>query len=347
MRVLTNIILMLTLLSALTGCHHLEGSDPGKEPYDNLTNVNALWRMIDQRYCFLEDKGIDWDSIGEAYRSYADLCQNQQQLFDLCSDMLDNLRDGHVNLSSPWAASYYRAWWSDYPRDFDLRVIEQEYLQFNYRQLGAFTYGFLKDGTGYIRCSTFASGLGEGNIDLMLSYLMIAPGLLIDVRDNGGGELTNVEPLVRRFLRQRITAGYLIHKTGPGHDDFSEPFEYYYYPASAEHLRWGKPVAVLANRSTFSAANNFVQTMKGIPGVKIIGAHTGGGAGLAFTDELPCGWSVRFSACKILDADGVCTEYGIDPSPGFEVHITPQQTAARIDPIIDLGCRYVRGELND
>lgn len=335
---------LLTMM--LCGCHHLDGSDPGTDYNDFSANFESLWRTIDTRYCFLNEKNINWDSIGMVYREDIRYCRNMTEFFNLCSNMLDELQDGHINLSSPWATSYYKDWWSAYPQDYDERVVQQQYLQFNYRQLGAYTYGFLNNGVAYIRCSSFVTGLGEGNIDLMLNYLLPAPGLLIDVRDNGGGALTNVEPLVRRFLRERILAGYILHKTGPGHNDFSEPFAYYYNPVPEGHIGWGKPVAVLTNRSTFSAANNFVQTMSAIPGVKIIGARTGGGAGLAYTTELPCGWSVRFSASMILNADKACTEQGIEPDPGFEIHITPEQTASGIDPIIDLGCRYVRGELN-
>ncbi|WP_438589417.1 hypothetical protein [Duncaniella dubosii] len=35
---------------------------------------------------------------------------------------------------------------------------------------------------------------------------------------------------------------------------------------------------MLANRSTFSAANNFVSVMKLLPGVRVVGATTGGGS---------------------------------------------------------------------
>ena len=47
--------------------------------------------------------------------------------------------------------------------------------------------------------------------------------------------------------------------------------------------------------------------------VKIVGDTTGGGAGMPFNGELPSGWSIRFSACPMFDAQGNSTEFGIAP----------------------------------
>ena len=118
------------------------------------------------------------------------------------------------------------------------------------------------------------------------------------MRDNGGGNLTVVDKLVSQFIDQTITAGYICHKTGPGHDDFSRPFAYTIEPATG-HVRWLKPVVVLTNRSTFSAANNFVSIMKSRKNTAIVGDITGGGSGMPFSSELPCGWGIRFSPSRL------------------------------------------------
>lgn len=318
----------LALLS-VAGCHHIP-------EYDNTRadNFEALWTVFDEHYCFFEQKGIDWDSVHAAYLPRVTACTTQRQLFDLCAQMVNELRDGHVNLSSSFATSYYREWWSGYPQNFDLRVVQQNYLRFQYQSLGAATYGILLPNVGYVRLSTFGSGLGAGNIDNILGYLLSTDGLIIDVRDNGGGELTNVEPWVSRFITERTLVGYICHKDGPGHNDFSEPYAYYYEPARG-HILWGKRVVVLANRSTFSAANNFVSIMKQLPGVTVIGDVTGGGSGMPLSFELPIGWGVRLSAAPIYDAQGVCTEFGVEPTEGYRINIGPEDTAAGRDPILD------------
>ncbi len=326
---------ILTL--STSACHDLPEFDN-----DASGNFEALWTLIDQHYCFFKEKDVDWDEVHLRYGRKVSPQMSREDLFNLCSDMIDELRDGHTNLSTPFATSYYKKWWSDYPQNYDGRLIEQYYFNFNYRSLGAITYGLLPQNIGYIHYGSFTSSIGAGNMDYILLYLKGAEGLIIDVRDNGGGNLTNVDPLVNRFIKSRTLAGYIIHKTGPAHDDFDEPFAYYIDPIGEGHISWRKPVVVLTNRSTFSAANNFVSIMKLIPGVTVIGSTTGGGSGMPFSSELPNGWGIRFSACSILDAEGNTTEFGVEPTEGFAVDMTPQDIASGHDPILDRAIDYLQ-----
>lgn len=146
--------------------------------------------------------------------------------------------------------------------------------------------------------------------------------------------MTNVRALVGHFLTGRTLGGYIQHKTGSGHSDFSEPFAYYYDPHT-DHVRWLKPVIVLANRGTFSAANDFVSVMKALPQVTVVGATTGGGSGMPYSSEIPCGWAVRMSACPVYDADMQLTEHGVAPTPGGEVHMDPQDEVRGVDTILE------------
>jgi len=126
-------------------------------------------------------------------------------------------------------------------------------------------------------------------------------GLIIDVRNNGGGNLTNVEKLTSRFFNERTLIGYISHKVGPGHNDFSPLYPK--YVKSSDRVRYQKPVVVLTNRGCYSATNEFVSIMKYAPNVTVMGDKTGGGSGLPFSSELPNGWSVRFSASPIFNAE--------------------------------------------
>lgn len=336
MKQLTNALLILLTAIVTTGCHKLP------ETTDNPRgNFEALWTILDEHYCFFKEKEIDWDAVHDTYARRVGDEMTREELFVVCASMLDELRDGHVNLSAPFNTSYYRRWWSDYPQNYNERLVQQYYFNFNYRSLGGIDYGYLSDNVGYIRYPSFAYTIGEGNLDNVLYFLRSATGLIVDVRDNGGGSMTAVENLVARFIDRPILAGYISHKTGPGHDDFSTPREFHYNPAAAGRQRWGKPVAVLTNRSTFSAANNFVSIMKLLPGVSIVGAKTGGGSGMPFSSELPNGWGVRFSACSILDAEGHTTEQGIDPTPGCEVDLDLQAALSGHDTMLDRAIEVV------
>ncbi len=316
-------------LATLTACHSIEEWDN-----DVYGNFDALWTVMDEHYCFFREKGIDWDEVGAKYRAQLKPDMTERELFDVCADMLAELKDGHTNLSSWFNVSYYRKWWSDYPQNFDWRLIQEHYLDFDYTTANGMSYKVLADGkVGYCRFASFAYSVSDSFVDEMMMTMKDTNGMIIDVRDNGGGALTGVETLASHFINERTLAGYIQHKTGPGHDDFSEPYPYYYDPVMG--VRWLKPVIVLANRSTFSAANNFVSVMKGFEHVAVAGTTTGGGSGAPFSSEIPCGWGVRFSGSPIYDAEKRLTEHGVDPTPGFEIQMDTTAAVNGRDTMLD------------
>ena len=330
------ISLLLTL--CVSSCATLDDYDNSVE-----SNFDVLWKTFDEHYCYFEQKGIDWQGVKDRYKPRALACRTTDDLFNTCAQMLDTLRDGHVNLSSSFNTSYYRRWWSDYPQDFNLRTLQEYYLEFDYRSTGGISYRTLAGGKiGYMYIPSFSSPIGTGNLNAIFAYFNDCDALVIDIRNNGGGMLSNVETLVSRFIDSEFTTAYIRHKTGPGHNDFSEPYPMTYHPAgTGKH--WDKPVAVLTNRSCFSAANDFVSAMKQLPGVKIVGARTGGGGGMPFSSQMPCGWKVRFSACPVTDASGHDIEEGIDPSPGCEMHAPDTELAAGRDSILEFAISILLG----
>ncbi|MBD5276607.1 MAG: S41 family peptidase [Bacteroides sp.] len=332
MRILKAISITILLLAA-AACHKVDDYSGGL-----YGNFDALWSIVDEHYCFFEEKDVDWKEVGERYRAQIDPeGMETTDFFLLCGSMLSELKDGHVNLSSSFNTSYYRRWWSDYKQNFDLRLVQQFYLEFDYAQSGPLSYKVLNDSIGYMRVSTMASGITHGALDVsMLEFAEAGcPALVIDVRDNGGGMMTTTQTLVERFISERTLAGYISHKTGPGHNDFSSPYPFYYDPAEG-HVRWLRPVVIVTNRSTFSAANSFVSIMRLLPGVLIVGDTTGGGSGMPFSSEIPCGWGVRMSACPVYDARMNLTEHGVEPSPGCRVDLDPEQALRGKDTILEL-----------
>lgn len=320
-----------------SSCH-----DVPEWPDDNLGNFDALWSIIDEHYGLFADKEVDWNEIRAKYRPEAAKCKNSLDLYAVCATMLDELRDGHVNLTAPWATSYYKKWWSDYPQNYDNRLVEEYYLHFSQLTRNGLSYYILPDNIAYIRYPSFSYSPGEGTLDWALALLRDCDGLIIDIRDNGGGDLSNVEMIVRRFIAHPITAGYIVHKTGPAHDAFSTPYPIVYNPADAKRITWDatkKPVVVLTNRSTFSAANNFAAVMRSIPGVTLVGDTTGGGSGMPFSSEIPCGWSLRFSSSVIYDSTMRLTENGVEPH--IHIDLDPQLALQGIDTMLERAMQII------
>jgi len=189
----------------------------------------------------------------------------------------------------------------------------------------------LEDNIGYACYESFGSGVGEGNLSEVLSYFAACNAIIFDVRNNGGGTLTYAQRIAARFTNEKVLTGYIMHKTGPGRTDFSTPEPIWLEPSNS--IRWQKPVVVLTNRHSYSATNDFVNAMRYLPHVIIMGDKTGGGSGLPFSSELPNGWGVRFSASPHLDADKQHIEFGIEPD--IKVDMLPEDEAKKLDTIIE------------
>jgi hypothetical protein len=300
---------MIVCLATLVSC-----VDTDERPDTPVGNFESLWRIIDEHYCFFDYKqqeyGLDWNAVYDKYKVRVNNNMTTVQLFEVLCDMLAELRDGHVNLSSSMDYGRYWTWQEAYPKNYS-DTLERHYMGTDYLIANGLHYRVLDDNIGYIRCASFETPIGEGNLDEMLSYLLFCRGLIIDIRNNGGGNLTVAERLAGRFVHEKTLVGYMQHKTGKGHQDFSGLEEIYLEPSS--NVRWNKKVCVLVNRSVFSAANEFAVMMHCLPNVTLIGDHTGGGSGLPMSNSLPNGWSVRFSACPMYDNHQQQTEFGIEP----------------------------------
>jgi hypothetical protein len=300
-------------------------------------NFEELWKIIDEQYCFLDYKNIDWDAIHTKYKKRITADMTNEGLFEVLGDMLTELKDGHVNLYSANNVARYWKWYENYPMNFS-DSIQKNYLGDDYRIAAGIKYKILKDNIGYIYYESFSDGIGSGNLDEVLSYMAICDGLIIDVRNNGGGTITNATKLAERFTNEKVLTGYISHKTGAGHNDFSEPYPIYLEPSN--NIRWQKKVVVLTNRRSFSATNDFVNSMRILPLVTTMGDKTGGGSGLPFTSELPNGWNVRFSSSPHFAADMSQIEWGIDPD--VKVDISPSDYSKGIDTIIERARTFLK-----
>jgi len=200
-------------------------------------NFEALWEIMDEHYCFFSYKQIDWQAVYNKYKVRVSDKMSENQLFEVCCDMLSELRDGHVNLSYSMDYGRYWAWQEGYPKNFS-DTLERRYLGTDYKIASSLRYRVLDDNIGYIRYDSFQKAIGEGNLDDVLVYLALCRGLIIDIRNNGGGDLTTAEMLAGRFVHEKTLVGYMQHKTGTGHNDFSDLEPQYLEPSS--NFRWHK-----------------------------------------------------------------------------------------------------------
>lgn len=325
---------------------------------DAKGNFEMLWKICDEYYCYFDYKNIDWDSIHTVYEPRVYNGMSDQELFKVCSDMLAELKDGHVNLYYEYDRSKYWKWFEEYPQNYDERIILENYFNFDYHRKGGLTYQMLPENIGYIHYDSFTSDVPDYLLNYILTMFKDCKGLIIDIRNNGGGSVANVNRLGCRLTKEtRVHTGYKLYKTGPGHNDFADTVPCYLSAPGAimsidevtdteelnnydsKRVRFLKPVAVLTNREVYSAANDFILNVKELDNVTIIGDRTGGGAGLPINFDLPNGWYVRLSTNPTIDLNKQHVDYGIDPD--IKVDMAEDAHITGKDAILDCAIDYL------
>ena len=156
---LKKIMVLMVVLPLLSSC--IREEEVTNSPQGNF---EALWKIIDEQYCFLEYKQIDWDAIHAKYSKLITNTMSSEGLFEVLGNMLNELQDGHVNLASAHNVSYYDAWYQDYPRNFREDIVEDTYLgkaSTDYRTAAGVKYKIFEDNIGYMRYESFSSGIGN------------------------------------------------------------------------------------------------------------------------------------------------------------------------------------------
>lgn len=309
-------------------------------------NFMALWTIMDEHYCFFDLKkeklGVDWDEVKVRYSASISDDMSDRALFEVLCKMIGELRDGHVNLTSAYDFGRNWSWKTDYPANYS-KDLQNKYLGNDYIIGGnGYYYRILDDNIGYLVVESFESAMSDGRLNVMFNRMALCNGLIIDIRDNGGGQLTASESLASRFTEKKVTVSYTCYKNGPGHNDFSCLYRNELSPAEYD-LRWIKPVVVLTNRGCFSSANDFALTMKALENVTLMGDTTGGGGGGPMSSELPNGWVVRFSSAPSFDADMNHVEFGV--APDIRLDMKDEDIRAGVDTYIESARSFINDKL--
>lgn len=293
-------LLLIALILTLSSCEKiLFKKDRGS--VSPLENFDYLWEEVDKKYSYFELKSVNWNQVKATYRPMLSENSSEEELFAVLASMLNELRDDHTNLITPFNVSQYNVALAS-PKNYRARTIDEFYLP-NAWITGAFKHDFLhNEEVGYIRYGSFMSNFSENQMDLVLDRYKNTKGIILDLRENGGGSIFNVPALLSRFVETKTHVGYSITRNGSEHDDFGEREEFYITPSSG--IRYGKPVIVLIDRGSYSATTLFALATKALPNITLIGDATGGGGGLPNGGQLPNGWTYRFSVSQILDLQG-------------------------------------------
>jgi C-terminal processing protease CtpA/Prc len=289
-----------------------------KESTNPKENFEYLWKQCDEKYSYFDVKNINWDNIHAKYNAKIYDGMSEDSLFKVLGAMLNELRDDHTNLISSFNISQFGVY--HYGQDnFDWRIVKDNYLPKDLYNSGPFSHEFLigqNNEIGYIRFSEFTGTVNDVNLDFILNRYKNTKGLILDLRENGGGAVTDVFQILSRFVETETTVYYSRYKTGPKHNEFSDPEPSIVKPYDG--IRYTNKVAVLIDRGTFSAGSFTSLATKAIPNLILIGDTTGGGLGLPNGGQLPNAWTYRFSTTQTLT---------LDKKPDFEQGVPPDVVA--------------------
>lgn len=331
------IIILFTFL-IICGCTH---RFEGVEDNTPVGNMECLWRTLDEKYCFFDEKGVDWQRVHDDYLPSVKVLDEKDYLalFDTLESMVNLLNDGHVNLYSSFDVSSCTSWYANDSTNWDWEVVKTYYLKDYRRAGGAYYTTLLADSIGYMYVGDFESAISSSNMYYMLTSWSNngCRGLIIDVRNNGGGSLDYAYQLAATFFERDTVVGYWQHKNGTGHEDFSG-LEEQTLKKDVMLSTWKRPVVVLCNRRTYSAANFFVSIMRYSPYCCIIGTRSGGGGGMPMSYEMPNGWLLRFSSIRMYDRNHISIENGIEPNIlSYDLSSTKQR-----DENIDSAIKWIK-----
>ena len=275
-----------------------------------MNNFEVLSKVIKEKYSYLVLKNINWDSIVSVNRIRISDGMNEIEEFEVYEEMLYALEDGHVNLVSGFNVSRNWEWYLGSPPNFNWDMIERNYLGNDYFITGGLKHTTLDNRKyGYVYYGSFSSSVT--NIEFVKSHFRNkgVKGIIIDVRNNGGGYVSNAKILASAFAdKERV--GYMEYtKSGVNPNAFSDPISYNVEPSGET---WNKPIVLITNKQCFSSTSFFATMMKEFPNVTVIGNNTGGGAGLPVDYTLPNGWYLRYSTTRATDARGVDFELGVE-----------------------------------
>ena len=280
------------------------------EPSSSPTAVfNETWKVMDQRYSFFTLKQVDWQQQYQQYQSQVSDQMSDAELFTALSNMLQTVKDGHVSLVAGSDTSVYEGFYLPYPRNFNYFNIVDTYLTENVIKIGPLSY-HIHDSICYMYYGSFFNDITDNDLAQFLDSLAPTRGLIIDVRNNFGGNESNVSMLASRFIQSDATLYYSQSKNGTGHDDISDPRAHNVRPGPTAYM---KPIVVLTNRVCYSATNDFVAFMQSLPNVTTMGDQTGGGGGIPYSYVLANGWILRYSGSVTLSPDRLNIENGVQP----------------------------------
>lgn len=300
-----------------------------------------LWRQVDLHYSYFSLATVEWNAVGAEYRPLAVSAPNDREFARVLARMLAELKDVHVSITpgDPGSTMRYLSKFDTTATYFDQSAVLSQYVPASQvTPSGHIRFGRIADSVGYVRIARF-DGVGwASDIDFAIQRLPGMRALIVDVRDNPGGNYVLATDIAGRFTDRSRLFGYIRRRNGAHHDDFTGYIGETVVPSG---VHFAGRAFVLTNRRSFSSAEDFVLAMRSIPGVMVVGDTTGGATGGPIVRELANGWTYQISEWIEYTPDRVPFE-GAGLSPTVYVKASPIGATHGTDAVLERTLRLAR-----
>lgn len=167
-----------------------------------------------------------------------------------------------------------------------------------------------KGGIGYIKLNTFENQNASNDMEKAINSMKgkEAKGLIIDMRNNGGGLLQNAIEIGSMFIKDGVIV-YTIDRDGK-----KETI------SSSGNIIWSRPVVVLINESSASASEILAGALHDNKIAKLVGTRSFGKASVQNVKQLEDGSALLLTIAKYLTPNGTdISKKGIEPDYVVEV----------------------------
>lgn len=307
----------------------LSVKDVSIELLDPKDSFQILVDEMDRHYSYFDHKDVDWPALTTKYRSDLDGV-DRDQFVNVITDMLAEIEDVHI-----WVEHRRRRiskFISRYDGNFDFKVVDQDLREV--KKFGRFGLTAMSsDGMGYIRITSLSASpetVQKLAMDIR-DRLFKTPGIILDIRRNGGGAESIAQQIASLFTDQTRLYGRSRFRSGAGHGEFAEGTPRYVIPAELVYTR---PVVCLIGPGCVSSGEGFAMMMKALPHATLIGQPTRGASGNPQPVQLPNGIDVWFSRWMSLLPDGTPIEGdGVPPDEAID-HADGDRTYARATELL-------------
>ena len=326
---LKNSIFCLCLLA----CCFLNCGGDDSPSTDRAVNFEFFWNTIDREYSYFQHKGIDWDAVRDEFEPRINEGLTNRQLFNILDEIIQQIGDGHTAIRTSFGNAVYQG----YRGEVDNSVVNPgSYLNNVSTNNSRLLIG---DITGknvkYMAVRSLSGNIEDAtNTPLYdaVSTLSGYDGLIIDLRNNGGGNDGIAKRFVQSFADQQRDIRRFRFRQPTARDAFTNWETDRLIPDNS--ISYTSPIVVLTNRYVVSSAEGFTLMLRALPNVTILGDTTAGSTGNPGLFEMPNGWELLVSRWQVTDPEGKFIEdQGI--APDEVVWITEEDRDAGRDTILE------------